>query len=132
MVKNPGCPPGNLSSVSGCPDMFSGCPGRPDTRFVGPWRTLLISISYDVFQILVIIYYLFILNVLPRSLSMWLTYCISADISDKHPGVWVVSDEGERLNQATLTTSPHLPHSVTVTLNGQSLSKRCFFFFLFI
>ena len=33
---NIGCPLGNQTPNSGCPEPFSGCPGRPDTRFVKP------------------------------------------------------------------------------------------------
>ena len=35
-VGNLGCPLGNQTPKPGCPELFSGCPGRLDTRFVEP------------------------------------------------------------------------------------------------
>ena len=36
LKENLGCPLGNHTPNSGCPEPFSGCPGRPDTQFVKP------------------------------------------------------------------------------------------------
>ena len=39
-LENLGCPLGNQTPNSGCPEPFSGCPGSPDTRYVGPCRNV--------------------------------------------------------------------------------------------